>query len=233
MDWITHKKVTINPKNKNDNKCFQYAISVALNYQNIKKDPQRILKIKPFINAYNWKDINFPSHKEDWNTFEKNNKSIALNIFYVPYNTKQIMPAYISKYNCDRENQANLLMITDGKKWHYLAIKSISMLFRGIASKNNGDFYCLNCFYSFRTEDALKNHENVCRDHDYCCIEMPNEENYILKYNLGEKSMKIPFIIYGDFESILEEISTCGNDPKKSSTTKISKHTPSGFSLCT
>ena len=62
---------------------------------------------------------------------------------------------------------------------------------------------------------------------------MPNEENNILKYNLGEKSMKIPFIIYGDFESILEEISTCSNDPKKSSTTKISKHTPSGFSLFT
>ena len=64
---------------------------------------------------YDWKGINFPSHKEDWNTFEKNNRSIALNIFYVPYNNKQIGPAYIPKYNCDRENQANLLMITDGK----------------------------------------------------------------------------------------------------------------------
>ena len=107
------------------------------------------------------------------------------------------------------------------------------MLFRGMTSKNNGDFYCLNCFSSFRTKNALKNHENVCKDHDYCCIEMPNEENNILKYNFGERSMKISFIIYGDFESILEEISTCNHDPKKSSTTKISKHTPSGFSLFT
>ena len=124
-------------------------------------------------------------------------------------------------------------MITDGRKWHYLAIKSIPMLFRRITLKNNGDFYCLNCFSSFRTKNALKSHENICKDHDYCCIEMPNEENNILKYNLGEKSMKIPFTIYSDFESILEEISTCGNDPKKSSTIKISKHTPSGFSLFT
>ena len=180
---------------------------------------------------YDWKDINFPSHKKDWNTFEKNNRSIALNIFYVPYNTKPIRPAYISKYNCNRRNQANLLMITDGEKWHYLTIISIRMLFRGITSKNNGDFYCLNCFSSFRTKNALKNHENVCKDQDYCYIEMPNKGNNILKYNLGEKSMKISFIIYGDFESILEEISTCGNDPKQSSTTKISKHTPSGFAL--
>ena len=60
---------------------------------------------------------------------------------------------------------------------------------------------------------------------------MPNKENNTLEYNPGEKSMKIPFSIYGDFESILEEISTCSNDPKKSSTTKTSKHTPSDFSL--
>ena len=139
-DWMKCKKATINPINKNDNRCMQYAIIVALNYEEIGNNPERISKSKPFIMMYDWNNINFPSHKEDWNTFEKNNKSIALNIFYVPYSTKQIMPAYISKYNCDRESQANLLMITDGKKWHYLAIKSIPMLFRGITSKNNRNF---------------------------------------------------------------------------------------------
>ena len=116
---------------------MQYAISIALNYEQINNNPERISKIKPFINMYDWKDINFPSHKEDWNTFEKNNRLIALNIFYVPYNTKQIRPVYISKYNCDRENQANFLVITDSKKWHYLAIISIPMLFRGLVSKHN------------------------------------------------------------------------------------------------
>ena len=92
--------------------------------------------------------------------------------------------------------------------------KNLPMLFRGITSKNNGNFYCLNCFSSFRTKNALKNHENVCRDHNYFYIEMPNKENNILKYNPREKSMKIPFSIHGDFESIIEEISTCSNDPK-------------------
>ena len=111
---------------------MQYGIPVALNPEQIRKDPQRISKIKPFINKSNWKDITFPSHGEDWNTFEKNNKSITLNIFYVPYNIKQIRPAYVSNYNCDRENQVIILMITHGKKWHCLAVKNISMLFRGI-----------------------------------------------------------------------------------------------------
>ena len=79
------------------------------------------------------------------------------------------------------------------------------MLLRGITSKNNGNFYCLNCFSSFRTKNVLKSRENVCEDNDYYYIELPNGENNILKYNLGEKSMKIPFIIYGDFESILKK----------------------------
>ena len=124
-------------------------------------------------------------------------------------------------------------MISDGKKWHYLAVKDISMLFRRITSKNNGDFYCLNCFSSFRTENALKNHESICRDHDYCYIEMPDKGNNILKYNPGKNSMKIPHIIYVDFECLLEKISICSNNPEKSSTIKLNKHTPCGFSLST
>ena len=95
---MKNKKATLNPKNK-DNECFKYAITVALNHKETKKDPQRISKIKSFINKYNWKDIEFPSHPKDWKKIEQNDKTIAHNILYVPYNTKQIRPTYISKYN--------------------------------------------------------------------------------------------------------------------------------------
>ena len=97
----------------------------------------------------------------------------------------------------------------------------MSALLRGMASKHEGDFHCLNCFHSFRTENKLKKHKNVCQNHDYCYVEMPKEDNKILKYNHREKSMKVPFIIYTDLESLLEKISTCHNNPKKSPTTKI------------
>ena len=62
--WLKNKKTTINPEN-NDHKCFQYALTIALNYEKIKKDPQRISKIKPFINRCNWKEIDFLSHSKD------------------------------------------------------------------------------------------------------------------------------------------------------------------------
>ena len=62
---------------------------------------------------------------------------------------------------------------------------------------------------------------------------MPNEDNQILKYNHGEKSMEAPFIIYADLGSLLEKMEACYNNPEKSPTTKINKHTPSGYSLFT
>ena len=121
--WLKNEKATINPKN-NDNKCFQYAITVALNHEQIKKDPPRITKIKPFIGQYNWKEIHFPSNKNDWKKFELNNKSVSLNILHVPHNTEQIRYAYKSKFNLKQENQVFLLMITNGEKWHYPAVKN-------------------------------------------------------------------------------------------------------------
>ena len=60
---------------------------------------------------------------------------------------------------------------------------------------------------------------------------MPNEDNKILQYNHGEKSMRAPFIIYADLESLLEKMDTCHDNPEKSSATKINKHMPSGYSL--
>ena len=120
-------------------------------------------------------------------------------------------------------------MITNGEKWHYLAVKSLSALIRGITGNNNGDFYCLNCSQSYTTENKLKKHKNVSENHDYCYVEMPEE----LKYNEGGKSMRIPFIIYADLERLLEKMNTCHNNPEKSSTTKINNHTPSGYLLFT
>ena len=123
--WLKNNKATINPKNK-DEKCFQYALTVALNYEQIKDHPERISKIKPFIDKCNWKEIDFSSHSKDRKKFESNNISIALNILYVPHNTEKIRHAYKSKYNLIRESQVILLMITDGEKWHKLVVKRLS-----------------------------------------------------------------------------------------------------------
>ena len=72
-NWIKNKKATINLINKKDNKCFQYAVTVALNYKEIKKDPQRITKAKPFeTKKQNITGNDWGMMKEDWKKFEQN-----------------------------------------------------------------------------------------------------------------------------------------------------------------
>ena len=229
--WLRDKRSTINPKNK-DNKCFQYAVTLALNLDNINNHLERISKIKPFIDQYYRKDIEFPPPSKDWRKFESNNK-ISLNILYIPHNTKNIQVAYRSKNNLTYNKQIILLMITDGEKWHYLMVKNLSGLLRGITSNHHVDFHCLNCFGSYRTKSKLELHKKICENRDYCHVEMPTKGNNIIKYNHGEKSMQVPFVIYADLECLLKKMSTCMNNPNESYTTKIIKHTPSGYSIFT
>ena len=229
--WLKNKKSTINPKN-NDDKCFQYAFTLALNLNSIDNHPKRISKIKPFIDQYNWKDVDFPAMNKDWKKFESNNE-IALNILYVPYSTKKINIADKSKHNLTQEKQAILLMISNGEKWHYLTVKNLSGLLRGITSNHNADFYCLNCFCAYSTKNKFEKLKKICENHNYCHVEMPTKDSNIIKYNRGEKCIKMPFTIYADLECLLEKIDTCENDPNKSYTTNINKHIPSSYSIFT
>ena len=123
--WLKDRKSTINPKN-NDDKCFQYAATLALNLNNIDNHPERISNrsINLLIDQYNWKDIDFPPTSKDWGKFELNNE-VALNILYVPNNTRKIQVVYKSKNNLTCDKQVILLMITDGEKWHYLTVKNL------------------------------------------------------------------------------------------------------------
>ena len=90
-------------------------------------------------------------------------------------------------------------------KWYYLLVKKLSRLLRGITSNHKEHFYCLNCFHSYRTENKLEAHKKICENHDYCHVGMPTKSNNIIKYNHGEKSMKLPFVIYTDVECLLEK----------------------------
>ena len=168
-EWVASKKAIINLKNV-DNRCFEYSIVLALHHKEIKNHPERIQGIHHYFSCeYSWWGIDFPAGTKEWKRFEKNNETIVLTIFQVPYDETKITHGYKSEYNHTCKNQVLLLKITDGEKWHYTTLKSeptedefnrstksLSRLFRGITSNHDGDFYCLNCLHSFRTANALK-----------------------------------------------------------------------------
>ena len=189
-DWIKNKNGTINPINNKDNRCFQYAVTVLLNHEEIKKDLQSKTRMKLFIDKYNWEGINYPSENDDWKKCEENVLTINLNVLYAK--KEKIFPAYVSKHNSNHEKQVILLMISNGAGWYCLAVKKLSALLIGITLKHKDDFYCL--------KNKLESHKNVCENEDFCNIKMPSEVTKILEFNQYQRSDKSPFIIYADLE---------------------------------
>ena len=123
-DWIASKKATINPKNEKDNKCFQWSIIAGLNYNKIKeKELKKLLKFRRV-------DTDFSSYQRDWEEFEQNNTSIALNVLFVSYNSEEIKLGYKSRCNNKRKKHVILLMINDeAKSSYYFAVKNLSELY--------------------------------------------------------------------------------------------------------
>ena len=101
LGWLRGKKEAI----INGDNDFQNALDDALNYQTIETHPERISKLKPYINNYNWEGIDFPAGPKEWKKFERNNKTIELNILFIPHNTKIIRVAYRLEHNNKRKSK--------------------------------------------------------------------------------------------------------------------------------
>ena len=97
-------------------------------------------------------------------------------------------------------------------------------MFQGNSSNHRGDFYCSNCFNSYTSKNKLKEHEEICNNHDSCHVEMPKWVEKILKHNPGEKLLKAPFAIYLNLECLLKKIQSCQKNTKKLNTEKIARH---------
>ena len=107
------------------------------------------------------------------------------------------------------------------------------MLYRGITSKKNAGFYCLNCLHPSIAKNKPEYHKKLCENKDFSNVIMRSEDTKILEFNQYQKSDKAPFIIQAVFECMIEKIGGCKNNPENSATTKVSKHIPSGFSIST
>ena len=179
-DWTASKKATINPKIEKNNECFKWSIISGLNYNKIKeKELKKILKFKRV-------DTDFSSYQREWEEFEQNNTSIALNILFVSHNSEEVKLAYKSSYN-KRKNQVILLMINDeANNYYYFAIKNLSELnslgwLRGkkeaIINNNNNNNNNNNDFQN-ALDDAL-NYQNIEKDPQ----RISKLKSYINKYN--------------------------------------------------
>ena len=128
----------------------------------------------------------------------------------------------------------NLMLLTKGSTSHYCYIKSLSRLLYGQQhSEGNHYHYCERCLQGFSLQTAFQKHTTLCRGATSrpTRIDMPEKGKNTLKFQNNQRQMKVPYVIYADYESIIEKYDTCIPPTDRSSTTKTEVHKPCGFSL--
>ena len=219
-DFIKNKKAVLNIEN-NDNKCHMWSILAALHPQ--KSHAKRTSKYKEFINELRYDDIEFPFKITDCKKFEKLNEGISVNIYTYIFrdNKMELVPAYITENKQHRH--VYLLLYKD----HYFLIRSLSRL---VGSDNRHDgkkFICDRCLHTYYKKERLMKHYDVCSTNEAQVVEMPNKYNNIYEFKSIEKSMRAPFVIYSDFESVLKNF----DDKKGNDSFKYQQHVVCSFGI--
>ena len=124
------------------------------------------------------------------------------------------------------------MLITENNRKHYVAIKSLSRLLSSQNTKHKGkEYFCMNCSQGFNEESSRDKHLDYCINNESVKVEIPHKKP-IVQYSDGQFQFKVPYIMYADFESILEPIQGLENNPRISSTRGINNHVPSGWCVC-
>ena len=219
-DWSARKKVIINPHNDHK-ECFKWLVIAAENVG--MKDPQRVSDLKKFTDNYDWSGLEFPVSIKDIGKFETRN-NISVNVLAVEgrniYNHRK----------CWRMGRKiNLLMVSENGIRHYTAIKSLSRL---LSSKNSNTkrkkHCCMNCLQGFTQEPSRDQHQVYCENNESVRVDMPKQGSTV-EFKDGQNQFKVPFIMYADFESILELIESTNPNQNRSYTNEVNQHAPSGW----
>ena len=123
------------------------------------------------------------------------------------------------------------MLIMDQNRKNYIAIKSLRRLLSRQNSKHKeSQHFCINCLQGFAEQKSRDEHYVSCQSNEAVRIEMPNRKP-IVEYSDGQYQFKVPFMMYADFELILEPIQGASNNPNVSSTRGVNVHTPSGWCI--
>ena len=224
------KKAIINVKNENDNECFKWAVTSAV--FPAKEHGERLSKqMRKDSEKFVWTGIEFPVSLKQIDKFENQN-NYAINVFGYE---KVVYPLRISK---KKDQVINLLLIADEETNHYCWIKNMSrLLSKNINNHQHKRHFCYRCLNSFPSVKSLEKHKEYCQNNEAVKIEMPIREDdegntfpVYIKFNHFHKKMRVPFVVYADFECFTEKIDTCQPEEGKSFTNQYQKHRPSGFS---
>ena len=220
---LAAKKAIINVKNLKDNECFKWAVTSAVFQREV--HPERLnSEMRENSEKLNWIGIDFPTPLTQIKRFEKQNP-YSINVF--GWRDGSVYPLRISKHA--NKQYINLILLSNNENQHYCWIKNMSALTASQINKHKGKRYvCKYCCNSFREEESLQKHIEYCSRRKTVKVVMPGKGS-TLYFKDSHKKMRVPFIVYADFEAFTEGIQTCSPNDDKSYTKQYQKHRPCGF----
>ena len=153
------------------------------------------------------------------------NNDISINVLSVDLENKDI---YICRKGIRRDREIDLLLILEDDKLHYTVVKRLSSLLTSRNTKQFKQHFCNNCLQGFTLESSRDEHQVYCEDNEAVSVEMPGK-GFKIEFCDGQNQFKVPFIMYADFELILEPIQGPNPAPTGSYTSEVTKHSPSGW----
>ncbi len=227
---IAKKNAIVNMEN-DDDQCFKWAVTRALNP--VDKNPKRITKeLRKQAEEFNWDGITFPTKVKDIPIWEKNNDKFV-SVFGYDDESKKIytikMCDDLTSVVLDEEQDKKFINLFLHDVNHYCVVKNLSRLLSSQHSKHKEKrHFCLRCHNGFNTSESLKAHQEMCLKHKTQTIIYANPGD-TEKFRNHERLHDVPFVVYADFECFVKPLETKDKDPSESYTVKYQSHIPSGF----
>jgi hypothetical protein len=227
-DEIQNKKATINIQNSDD-KCFIYCLGRALDPSPEKNHLDRVSKhLKAVCESLGCNNIKTPVSEKDLPNIESQFK-ISINLF--SHSDEHIYPIRITQSVA--EKHVDLLVTSNSETNHYVWIKNFNRLCYSVTKNKTKKFFCKHCIQHFASESILLKHMEDCIVLTKCqSIEMP-VEGETTKFRSFRETVKIPFVIYADLESLLEKLTDTTSSHSETSeqdkTEKLQKHTACSY----
>lgn len=219
---ITGAMSVLNIQNK-DAKCFIWSVLSSKFHIDRKSHPYRVYHYQPHEGTLNVTGLEFPMKIKQISQFEKLN-DISVNVFGWCNKTAKAFPLRISKLT--GVHHVDLLYIKSGNKGHYCLIRDLSRFLAHLTKHQGKSFYCPYCLHRYSSEQLLSNHRTLCGTHKPQVVECPKVGKHYLEFKKLDSLIKLPYIVYSDFESVVEK--THHDD---ANTTRLNVHKPSGFAF--
>ena len=179
-----------------------------------------VSKYREYEHELNMSGIQYSVDVKDIGEFEHQNKT-SVNV--CGYEDKKIFPLRITTVTIARDH-VNLLYVTAGETFHYVLVKDLSRLISGQYNNyNNKKNFCQYCLHGCTGEEVLKNNLERCKLHREQRIKLPETDDKKgrdkIKFIKTEYQLRLPFVIYADFESLLHNQDSCEASSSKSFTT--------------